>query len=447
MTRAMASWYPYLEGRFPSRMAAHALQPAHIGVEHAGASHLLPPLAALQLAQIFETSSAQQASYSSPSGCGLTFYVYPHANLTNLFSSAQFADCLPESAACSTDGMSETSKTTNQSLTLLQYTAEVLIWNRILQRCHLTADPESADGFLVPFWLGSGIVSGWDGRRPDTIGAAMQAATTTALATHLSPATASKHIFLCTVDVEFVPADNLTRHSVWVNLGDDDRTWLPNDHSPNVMQLERSVTVPFRISPWLRSADAATRGEGGAGRRRDILLWSNVNVHRHPGRVRMNDLLLDEADGLGRTDVRIEKQQVLAVAELTELATRSTYCLCPTGDSKGFATRFWLALAHGCVPVYVDLYERPGLNLSTLQLPFRHAIDWERAAVAWPMSKGLVAHLVGRPPPDREYLSRVRDMVLYRNAPGDAADVAIESIAKALGIAAAEEAIRPRAAD
>ena len=63
-----------------------------------------------------------------------------------------------------------------------------------------------------------------------------------------------------------------------------------------------------------------------------------------------------------------------------QVALSSTFCLCPTGDSKGFTARFYFSLLHGCLPIRVDGYRR-NATIAAPTYPFPQLIDWSRLII------------------------------------------------------------------
>ena len=49
---------------------------------------------------------------------------------------------------------------------------------------------------------------------------------------------------------------------------------------------------------------------------------------------------------------------MLSVRQASHDALTATFCLCPTGDSKGHTARLFHAIVHGCIPIRVDGWER-----------------------------------------------------------------------------------------
>lgn len=119
----------------------------------------------------------------------------------------------------------------------------------------------------------------------------------------------------------------------------------------------------------------------------------------------------------------------------------SVFCLCPTGDSKGFTARFYFSIAHRCIPVRVDGFRR-GLTAAETAYPFPSLIDWSRIVVNATVDEALSGALLQRlaSMPQREvserlaYMQRCAPWLVWgRNASGsgherDAAGAAIHEL-------------------
>jgi hypothetical protein len=121
---------------------------------------------------------------------------------------------------------------------------------------------------------------------------------------------------------------------------------------------------------------------------------------------------------------------------------RSVFCLCPTGDSKGFTARLYFSLAHGCLPVRVDGFRR-ALPWSDLALPFPSSIDWRRAlldsTVDEVLSGSLLARLLqlrasGDATARSHYVRQVAHIVVFDRRSGefDAADATLRELQRRL---------------
>jgi hypothetical protein len=99
-------------------------------------------------------------------------------------------------------------------------------------------------------------------------------------------------------------------------------------------------------------------------------------------------------------------------------ALESSFCLCPTGDSKGFTSRFFFSIAHDCIPVRVDGWQRE-LPFAAIAYPFAHLVDWRKVVVNVPLddAHGLLEWLRDMPANElrerRLALRHAAPMLLY----------------------------------
>ena len=336
------------------------------------------------------------------------------------------------------------------------WTAEVPIYRRLLATCVITEDPKTADAFLVPMLFGTittlkwGRFNGGGFTTRSFIGEMQQNATLflpdvkkgkPSVLPYLNRTTEPRHIVLFTVDCQY--AWPQAQNMLVVHLGDD-ASWLPCEekhlkgckrprHSPKQSTyFENGLTVPYRISHWLPLGllgrrTSADRVEG-LSRQRRWLLFGNLALQRHAARSRLASSLNDSAFRLGvynRVYIHAghDGAAMKTVREAAEATAQSVFCLCPTGDSKGFTGRFWFALAHGCIPVRYDGWAR-NLTFEEIAWPFRDRIDWHRAVVN--VNIGEESQLLERllAMPERElddrlrYVRKVAPWLSYR---GDAA--------------------------
>ena len=293
-------------------------------------------------------------------------------------------------------------------LNTLQYTSEIQIYNRIREKCKVVANHEDADLFIVPFWYGTAIVSGWGGQRPFKMKKHMGDFDNLR---HLNDQTAHKHVYFCTVDSQFVIANNRTQKSVWFHIGDDYHTGAPNKKG---YFLSQSIPVPFQLSQWVHSNIEISS-------HRPIFLYSNTNLKRHAGRSKLQMQISTENQKYGFRVVLNERMQ--NVDEASVLAQTSKFCLCPTGDSKGFTARFYFSLFHGCVPVWIDTYKRR-LSFDDLALPFKSDLDWKRLMVRIEYGAQILSQLKDVVV-DYEYIRLSVDKLRYdRNA----SDLAVKEL-------------------
>ena len=80
---------------------------------------------------------------------------------------------------------------------------------------------------------------------------------------------------------------------------------------------------------------------------------------------------------------KLGDERMMGPRAAAEYALASTFCLCPTGDSKGFTARFYFSIVHRCLPVRFDGYHR-GLQPGDTAYPFPRHIDWAGIVVTAP---------------------------------------------------------------
>lgn len=275
-----------------------------------------------------------------------------------------------------------------------QYTSEVPVYRRLISRCPTTTDPEMADVFLVPFFYGYMMTLGWQSKTYE-MPAAWKAAhhqmvraalTTRRLLTHLNNETAARHVILFTCDSQFVNIDlhPQLRTSTIIHLGDDGFHGYPS-HSYYVgamvekHKMPNTVVVPYRVSQWLPIRFVPPV----VGPRR-WLLSMNVNLERSHVRKRIAAALLSNHSDLGvPKDLLLVTSKMMGPKEAAEVARSSTFCICPTGDSKGFTARFYFVLLNGCLPVRVDGYGR-NTTLAPTTFPFPRLINWSKIIIDMP---------------------------------------------------------------
>lgn len=268
-----------------------------------------------------------------------------------------------------------------------QYTGEVPIYKRLVTQCPTTADPAAADIFLVPFFFGYMMSLGWQlktaewrAEHRDMMKAALDAKR---LLPHLTNRTAARHLFLFTCDSQFVNIDlhPLLRQSLVVHLGDDAFTGKAapvNYMAPKRSSyfMPNSLIVPYRVSQWLPFGFTPPV----IGPRR-LLVSMNVNFARHKHRKRVAEQLLSDVNRLNMSTERIfVSSQMMGPAEAGQIARESTFCICPTGDSKGYTARFYFVMLHGCLPVRVDGWLR-NTSLAPPTYPFPGLIDWKKIVI------------------------------------------------------------------
>jgi hypothetical protein len=111
---------------------------------------------------------------------------------------------------------------------------------------------------------------------------------------------------------------------------------------------------------------------------------------------------------------------MMPAMEAARHALDAAFCLCPTGDSKGFTGRFYFSLLHGCLPVRFDGWNR-NLSMAETAFPFDRRIDWSRIVlnVHKNESAGLLRRLADMPEDElrsrQRYLQKVAPMLHYHN--------------------------------
>ena len=291
---------------------------------------------------------------------------------------------------------------------ILQYTGEVPIYQRLISTCPTTDDPNAADLFLVPFFFGYMMTLGWQLK---TIHSATGWATWKAehqemmkaalaakgLLPHLNNQTAARHVFLFSCDGQFVNTDlhPLVRKSLVVHLGDDAFHGGPGLINyvklRHTQLMKNAVVVPYRVSQWLPHGFSPPV----VGPRR-LLLSMNVNLKRHRSRQRVADQLLADATRLNVSRERLlVSSTMMEPAEAAKVAKSSTFCVCPTGDSKGFTARFYFVLLHGCLPVRVDGWGR-NTTLAPVTYPFPELIRWDKIVIHVQLDEHEIRQLLPR---------------------------------------------------
>ena len=339
--------------------------------------------------------------------CKLRIFLYAHLvpNQTSLLSEVAplFGDCL--ASPCP-----QFESFTSSSA--LGYTSDVPLYNALIRRCRRTRTAADADLFVVPLLFGTIIASAWEvGRRSTRRGnyssanyssATLEAAVErhnwplhgnaarmcAQLLTHLTPATAHKHLFLWTMNAALVlptvrglpkPLRLPIQQAIFVHLGDDH--WRSRPTAIDARQklfgyMPRDMIVPYRISHWLPFGFPPT-----PGRLRPLLLFANVDFGRHiirrqfvaaiarraaqlniSHRISMSDPTVrcsseDSRKARGAPG-RLCRTALTGVRYAATQSLSSVFCLCPTGDTKGLTARFYFSILHGCIPVRVDGWRR-----------------------------------------------------------------------------------------
>ena len=269
-----------------------------------------------------------------------------------------------------------------------QYTGEVPVYHRLVNTCQLTTDPSKADVFLVPFFFGYMMTLGWSVGAYGIAGRAehremMRAAVSIGKSLpHLNNNTAARHIFLFSCDSQFLGVDlaPYLRDSIVVHLGDDAYAGNSGDlrhaEARQKRHLPNGVIVPYRVSQWLPFGFRPA----AVGPRR-LLISMNVNMARHRVRSHIATHIRAAAKLAAVSEDRLYiTSQMAGPIEAAEIARSSTFCVCPTGDSKGFTARFYFSLLHGCLPVRVDGWRR-NAEIAPPTYPFPHLIKWSRIVI------------------------------------------------------------------
>ena len=285
-----------------------------------------------------------------------------------------------------------------------QYTAEVPIYQRLVTACKTTTDPDSADVFLVPFYFGYMMTLGWQVKskqmplewKLEHREMMRDAIRVRHSLQYLNASTAARHIFLFTCDSQFVNLDlnPHLRRSLVVHLGDD--AFGGNTAPENYLKyrgrhhMPNGVIVPYRVSQWLPFGFTAP----SVGPRR-FLLSMNVNMERAVVRRVVAAQVRADAARLSVPSSRLilRSGTMAGPTAAADVALNSTFCLCPTGDSKGFTARFYFVLLHGCIPVRVDGYRRNATH-APATYPFPLLIDWSKIVVDVPVDVPVLPQLL-----------------------------------------------------
>mgnify|MGYP002631861539 CR=1 FL=1 len=382
------------------------------------------------------TSAAMGPAARNPEACRAFVYQQPHG--FEVFRHASFGECLFE-------GCNDTHSFLSH--TVYTFTSEVDVYRRLLRECTRTTNPATATLFVVPFWFGTSIVSGWAGENRSRTKLIRNWLSTYKKAnwpptpndfisslTHYRPATASRHVFFCSVDSQFVLASATTKESLWVHLGDENevrhRIAVPRvgNATDDVWKVTRipfnGLTIPYQIRHWISKDLLDTR----LNRERSLFIYSNTNLRKHRTRV----VLQDRLTLLNRSDILLESTMTSPQIS-AHRASNSRFCICPTGDSTGFTARLYFSLVHGCTPVFLDGWHR-NIGWDDLALPFKTKIDWKRLIVYMPNPDEDVLDALSMFAPDYDYIEYIRPMLLFENSwthrsnSNDASGVAVQEI-------------------
>ena len=211
----------------------------------------------------------------------------------------------------------------------------------------------------------------------------------------------------------------LMSQSIVVHLGDDQ--WVSSHldrhfHGQSNTFMPNSLTVPYRISHWVPDGLPLLSRAHTA---RPLLLSMNVDYERSKSRATIASAVRASALSIGLPPSRLNlTEQMLNPRDAAILASASTFCLCPTGDSKGFTARFYFSLLHGCLPVRVDGWERDPRRAPPAY-PFPELLDWSRLVLDIPLGQvpSLLPRLATMSTDEIEsrqrYLRRVAHYFLY----------------------------------
>ena len=308
------------------------------------------------------------------------------------------------------------------NFTVREYSAEVPILQRLLRTCpQRTADPATADVFVVPYYAGFALTLGWEvsdrrfGPGARAMHKKMDFYSRHRLSRelrHLNPETANRHVFFFTADLEWCCqfarrmgfplvgtnasdewAHNVTGRVILVNLGDDQIIHrrrqeeglhlrvlsVPNETDQTLwpIRVTNGLVVPYRVSHWVD--DRAWRTWRPEAPRR-YLLFSNVDVKRTAMRGAILHLINKTAHRAGASSrvylaTMLPGQRMAPPAEAQRLSLDSDFCFCPTGDAKGFTARLYFSLLLGCLPVRVDGWQPYRLGRGQLKMNTHVAVS------------------------------------------------------------------------
>ena len=291
------------------------------------------------------------------------------------------------------------------------FSMELALYTRLVESCEVVADAREADAFVMPAFMSTIMTMGWGNNKRGVLARHLYDFTDGRRfgywrwMPHLTPRTLPRHLIFYGGDSSFLPHDLPHGRGLVVHLGDvhypgnpfPGKRAVPGapDVHPSVRErrLRDDLVVPYRISQWLplgfpprlpahhnRSADGAFGDRSAVVRHKHRLLYANLNSAKHPLRAELARSLTREAAALGLRGAIDLTPSMTTVAAAAHAAMTSLFCLCPTGDSTGFTARLYFSLVHGCIPVFVDLWQR-AIGFDDLALPFPRAIDWRRAVL------------------------------------------------------------------
>lgn len=242
---------------------------------------------------------------------------------------------------------------------------------------------------------------------------------------------ARRHVFLCSVDSEFVPLHRpvgMERHAIWMHLGDDAFAGRARGKG---IEMTNGLTLPYRISHWMPFGYPPRPPRPLA---RSLLLFGTINPTKHGTRRKLIASLRNQSRSESESLLH-ESATMLTAVSAAGAALRARFCLCPTGDSKGFTARLYFSIAHGCIPIRIDGFRRP-LRWSELAFPFPSLIDWRRVVIDVPFSEvaSLVSRLKSIPQAEVEarqsYMRSIGHWLVFDRERGqpDAADAVVREL-------------------
>ena len=231
--------------------------------------------------------------------------------------------------------------------------SEMCIRDR-LSACKIVQNPQSADAFIVPAFLATAIVAGWNGERNPVYASWLQLLGSEHIngsLHYLTAETARRHVFLCSVDSQFVYLGasrgrgaalrpGVEQQSIWVHLGDDHYTTATQGMAPRApverygYHIPNGLIVPYRISQWLPFGNPPSRVE-----HKSLLLFATLNPRKHAIRRQLAQSLRNQSERLGlganRVMVHAASERMLSTAVAAKGAMRARFCRTrPAQDCK-----------------------------------------------------------------------------------------------------------------
>ena len=393
------------------------------------------------------------------SRCSLRIYTYPTQQrpLTDLLSFVRVHGHKHCGASALTSCQSTSFWPNNR-----QYSADVLIWQALLRACSVTEDPNSAQVLVVPFLFGTASTLDWGMKWPrKSLASRLELIKRNGIKllsrlSYLNASSAARHLVIWTTDVQFIDAHLVSGTLPWlqdatfIHLGDDLVPARAQARRSILQPLRNSITVPYRIRHW------CPFGFPPPARRKQHLLLANINPGRHVSRARLvvglkrraielgieDQVLLPSLVDMGHAanatapNSSISLSTMMSPLVAAERALESNFCLCPTGDSKGFTSRFYFSIVHGCLPVRYDGWRRQLNATVAVAYPFTHRIDWARFVVEAPDNADdqLLDMLLAMPADEvrrrLEYMQSIAPLLIYTEdgSVGGAANALIEQL-------------------